>query len=187
MRRHQTGTLYELYIIAVILVIAGVLLAGKHPAFLVLVAAGIVLFLLPWFLGVRDWLATLFRHAPAAKKRLQELCTEGFRPAVVVRARVREGGAYIAADIEAGKVAFITQEDCTLVDLSTIKEVQLTSGTVSQWGKPERKRYGFSFVPKDNSERFGLSYPRKAEASKSFRKLREVLNGHITFNSVNSE
>lgn len=181
MRHNQSGTLYELYIIALLLVIVGGALSDKHPAFLVLVVAGIGIFLLPTILNMLGWLVTIFHHAPAAKKRLKDLCTQGFKPAAVVRAQVSESGAYVAVDIEAGKVAFITPETSQLLDLSAIKEVQLTSGTIMQWGKPDRKRYGFNFVPKDNTKNFGLSYPKKSKAVKAFNSLRKVLDGRVTF------
>jgi len=42
MYQRQTGTLYEFYIIGVVLVIAGAVLIPTHPAFLVLVLAGVL-------------------------------------------------------------------------------------------------------------------------------------------------
>jgi len=178
MRQHQTGTLHELSIIGLLLVIAGVTLSNKHPAFLILAAVGLGLLLLPSML---EWIHVFGHHAPAAKKRWQDLCTQGFRPAAVVRAKASEGGAYVAADIEAGKMAFITAESSRLMDLSAVKEVRMTRGTVSQWGKPDRIRYGFHCVPKDGTDGFGLSYPRKSTAVKAFNRLRKVLDGRVTF------
>ena len=179
MRRYQSGILYEYFIIGLLLAIAGILLSRIHPAFLVLVIAGIVL---PFSPSILEWIDVTGRHAPAAKKRWKDLCTQGFRPAVALRARVSEGGAYVAVDIEAGKVAFVTSENDLIMDLEHISEVRLTSGTISQWGKADRKRYGFSFVPKDNTKSFGLSYPGKSRAVKAFNSLRKVLDGRgITF------
>jgi len=178
MRQHQSGTLHELSIIGLLLAIAGVVLANKHPAFLVLVAVGVGLPFLPSML---EWVVVFGRHAPAAKKRWKDLRTQGFRPAAVVRARPSEGGAYVAVDVEAGKVAFITSEISQFLDLADIKEVKLTSGTVSQWGKPDRTRYGFHFVSKGDTNGFGLSYPHKNKAVKAFNRLRKVLDGRVTF------
>ena len=177
MRKYQTGTLYELYFIGLLLAVVGIVLSSKHPAFLVLTAIGVGLPFLPSILELRD----VLRSSARAKKHWKDLCMQGFKPAAVVRARMREGGAYVAVDIDAGKVAFITSENSQLMDLADIKEVSLTSGTVNQWGKPDVTRYGFQFVPKGDANRFGLSFPKKSKAVKAFNSLRKVLDGRVTF------
>ncbi len=178
MQKHQIGTLHELSIIGLLLAIAGIMLASQHPAFLVLVIAGILLLN---FQSILEWGFIFGHHAPAAKKRWKELCAQGFNSSVIVRARMSEGGALIAVDLEAGKVAFITSDDSQIMDIVNFKKIELINGTVSQWGKPTITRYSFHFVLQDNTDGFGLSYSSKNKAVKSFNKLRKVLDGRITF------
>ena len=177
MRQHQSGTLYEIYIISVLLVISGILLTQIHPGFLILVAIGIVLPILP---ATRELLHTL-RISAQAKKHWKTLCARGFNPAAQLRSRVREGGAYLAIDAGANQVAFITSEGSRVVDLSAVKEVRLKMHSLSRWGQPARTRYDVFFTLQDNTDGFGLSYPSKRKAERAVKKLRKVLAERLMF------
>lgn len=178
MYRKQFGTLYESYIISVLLIIAGLVLGQAHTAFYFLVVAGIAVLFVPGMLQLRDTL----RISARARENWEDLCNQGYKPAVVIRAHRKEGGAYLAIDNEAGKAAFVTEEGSRLQDLSAIVEVRLKTHTLSQWGHEPRTRYDIVFIPDDDPKGFGLSYPGKREAAKAFGKLRKVLDGRITIN-----
>ena len=177
MRQNQSGTLYEFYIISVLLIISGILLTPVHPAFLILVVAGIVLPVLP---ATLELLHTL-RISAQAKRHWKTLCARGFTPAVQLRSRVREGGAYLAIDSGANQAAFITSEGSRVVELSAVKEILLKTHRLSRWGQPDRTRYDVYFTLKDNTDGFGLSYPGKRKAEKAVKKLRKVLDGRLMF------
>ena len=177
MHQRQIGTLYEFYIIGVVLVIAGAVLIPTHPAFLVLVLAGALIPFIPSLIRLRETL----RLSAQSKQNWKELCEKGFKPAVAIRARVKEGGAYLAVDTENSRVAFITHEASRIVDLSTVREIRLQTHILSQWGHPDRTRFDLVFMPEDDPGGFGLSFPRKREAVKAYKKFRKILDGRVTF------
>ncbi|WP_221048716.1 hypothetical protein [Methylogaea oryzae] len=175
--RRERGTLLELNILGVLLAVAGVALAGTHPGFLLLAALGIALPLLPAALALGD----AWRRAWAARRRWRALRQAGFDAAAAVRVKWGEGGAYVGVDGKAGKLAFVTGDACQVVDFAQVKSVRLERYTVSQWGHPERTRYGFRVVLAEEAHSFGLSYPGKRRARRAFAALRRAAAGRLPF------
>ena len=172
----QRGTLYEMYVISVLLIMAGLVLGQTHAAFFVLVAAGITVLFLPHVLQLRDTL----RVSARVKQDWEELCAQGFEPTAAIRGRVKEGGAYLAVDTEAEEVAFVSEQGRRIQGLSGITEVRLKTHVLSQWGHEPRTRFDIVFIPQDDPKGFGLSYPRKREAAKAFNSLRKALDERVT-------
>jgi hypothetical protein len=173
----ESGTLYEFTMVGTLLVVAGLVLAQTHPAFLLLVVPGIAVLLLP---AVLKW-RSAWRRSRAATRRWHALVGSGFDPAVVVRARSGEGNAALGVDTKAGTLAFVTGEETVVVNVAQAKSVELVRASVSQWGEPEKVRYGVRIVRADEEGTFGLSYPSKSEALMAFETLRTVLAELVPF------
>ena len=175
MRRYQSGTLYEYYIVGVLIILAGVFLSQQHALFLLLVPVGIVIFFLPQILQLRETL----RISARVRQEWDKLLATGFNPAAAVRARKSEGGAYLAIDAGAEKMAFVTEKGACIEDLAGIEKVLLKTHTLTQWGHEPRTRYDILFLPQDDQEGFGLSFPKKGPAARAFNKLNKALHGRI--------
>lgn len=173
----ESGTLYEFTLLGMLLVVTGLVLAQTHLAFLFLIAPGIAVLLLP---SVLQW-RSAWRRSRAATRRWKDLIASGFDAAVVVRARSGEGHAALGVDTRAGTLAFVTGEETLVVGVAQAKSVELVRASVSQWGEPDKVRYGVRVVMADKDGTLGLSYPSKGEALVAFETLRTVLAQHVPF------
>ena len=158
------------------LLIAGVLLAPRHPAFLLLSVMGLGLGLYPWFMEKLE----AARARSAVGREAEALIAYGFKFDVEMRAQRSEGGARVALDLSTSRLALITRENTRIVGFSELKEVVLSSYSVSQWGKETKTRYGFRLVPAQGDS-FGLSFPTLAPARKAYMILQTHLGNHIIY------
>lgn len=175
----QSGTLIELNLLGVVLAVAGMMLFSTHPAFILLTAAGVALPFLPAIFALADGLVA----AKAASARWQSLLASGFVPAIEVRARRIEGGAYVGVDSNAQRMAFVTATETRQVEFAQVRAVKFDRTTLTEWGKGSKTRYGFLVVTDDAEHPFGLSYPGKRAAMKALGKLKGILGAGVPFDN----
>lgn len=176
-RRNQRGTLLELWVLAAILAAAGAALGALHPAFFALIPIGL---LLPFVPVILEFAAAWGVGSAGIRKRLKELRKAGFSADIVVHAARHEGGASIAVDMKAGRVAFVFSSDTRVRELVDVKTIELDSQSVSQWGKGTWTRYVVHFVFSE-TDACGLSFPSLRKARRVFDQLKQQLGNRIAF------
>jgi hypothetical protein len=187
-RRRESGHAFvEFAIVAALLMVAGVLLARFHPAFLGLVVLGAGVWLAPtvleWRDRIRHWRAQL-AHAERAEERWRALLASGFEAAASVRGRRGEGGAYLAVDTRADRLALVTGAETAEFELARLQRVELFRITVSRFGEADRYRYGLALSGVDLPRNLGLSFPSRREGRRAFETLRGALGSRVTFDDT---
>lgn len=140
----QAGTLYELPICAVLLIIAGAILSPHHHMFLILSAVGILVFLWPFIGAVADWAGCRIKRIKLKNRCVKELRKRGFSPGPVLRGNRGLGALIFDAALERIAVGDASGE-IGLFDKSGLLEIVFSSGEVVKWGSPSQTWYYMEF------------------------------------------
>jgi hypothetical protein len=119
--RDSGGRMIEYTLIGAALLFGGVVLAPRHPAWLILTLLGIAWFAVPRIVG----LIAARRARRAIRTRLDELKTGGFSPDLVLEGNLVVNEVWVALDFASARVACVTPERTRVLPLSALRSVSL--------------------------------------------------------------
>ncbi|MEW6670121.1 MAG: hypothetical protein AB1427_00375 [Thermodesulfobacteriota bacterium] len=169
----QEGMLYEWPILAFLLSIVGVVLASYHPGFLILVGLGIVVFFVPWILG----LIRSIGDARRVKKSIQALCLAGFSQDLLLHGN--RGDKTFVFDATRKKMAVIdSYGKVEQHGLETLQEVVLKADIVTRLGgTPSWTWYFMEFKCAEIHDT--LIYTSRRRARNALKRVRQLVGADV--------
>ena len=142
----------EFTLIGVALIVAGMMLAPQHVAWLVLVLLGIAWLSYPTIAG---WLGGL-RAGRAIDERFNRLVRDGFSPNLVLKGNFAIEPTCAAFDFGAGKIAWLHPDGLVVLPLGALRSVMIDEARAL--GQSNPSWYALTFRFNDEAGKRGESY-----------------------------
>ncbi len=166
-KSNQGGTLYELPLIGMALIIAGTLLGPKHAGFFILCLLGLLVLFLPYVF----YIVFTIKNRIRLGRVLSDLRQSGFAVQhVIIGSRAEHA---VVFDACAGNLVWIGQDGLTTGKVEDIDSVQLVPVIWTRLGGPERTVHTVRFTY--NGKNTDFEQPGLWRARRVMRKLKKYL------------
>jgi hypothetical protein len=168
----QAGTLYELPVIALVLIVFGVATSSRHPAFLLFALLGAAVFLLPNIAAAVARIQGRGANRRLVQRSREELRTRAFCPEQLFCGNLSQEALFV--DPAAGRVAAVAADgNIALFSISELDHISLRSQKFTRLGgSPSWIRY--SLVFSRGEENYSLLFSSGRRARRQFRKAQAV-------------
>ncbi len=175
----QAGILYELPVVALILIVVGIASSGRHPAFLVFAVLGVVVFLLPTIAGAIGRISGRAANGRLVARSAEELRQREFSPQLVFCGNLSSEALFV--DPAGGRVAAVDAAgNMEIFGISELDGILLRSEKFTRLGgSPSWVRYSLIFSRGEN--RHSLLFSSRRRARRLFCKAQGVLGDAVPF------